>query len=97
MAVFEKRKDGVGFQVLLTPRSARDQLAGRMGDAVKIKIKAPPVDGRANEALVKFLAKTLGVPAGRVRILSGLTSRSKTVAVEGLTPEQAGRALGVEV
>lgn len=68
-------------------------LAGRYGDAVKIRLAAPPVDGAANEELVRFLAETLGIPRAAVRIVRGQTARRKTVVVDGLDHDALTRAL----
>ncbi len=75
------------------PRAAHTGLAGRHGDALKIRLTAPPVDGAANGALVRFLAERLDVPRSAVRIETGMTGRSKVVAVEGVSLEAATRRL----
>ena len=75
------------------PRASGTELAGRHGDALKIRLTAPPVDGAANEALVRFLAERLEVPRSAVRIEVGTTGRSKVVAVEGISLEAARRRL----
>ncbi|MBU2551751.1 MAG: YggU family protein [Proteobacteria bacterium] len=80
-------RDGLRFKVHLTPRSATEGLTGLHGDALKVKVKAPPVDGRANEALVKFLTRTFGLRSGAIEVVSGHSSRNKMVRVEGLTRE----------
>lgn len=79
--------------VHVQPRARRSEVAGRHGDAVKIRLAAPPVDGAANEELVRFLAEQLGVPRSAVRIAHGLTGRRKTVVVEGLTADALTHAL----
>jgi uncharacterized protein len=79
--------------VHVQPRASRTGLAGQHGDALKVRLAAPPVDGAANEALVRFLAELLGVPRSAVRLERGTTGRSKLVAVDGLTPEGALRRL----
>jgi uncharacterized protein len=63
------------------PRARRDAFLGLMGEEMKVALKAPPVDGKANECLLRFLAKTLGVRRGDVALLSGAQSRSKRVLV----------------
>jgi len=70
--------------VRLTPRASRDEVAGEREGVLLVRVTAPPVDGAANEALVRLLAKTLRVPKGAVRIVSGETSRTKIVEVAGL-------------
>ncbi len=59
-------------------------MAGIQGDTLKVRLKAPPVEGRANEECIRFLAGLLGVKKDRVRIVSGLKSKTKTIAVSGL-------------
>jgi uncharacterized protein (TIGR00251 family) len=70
--------------VRLQPRASRDEIAGTHGGALKIRLHAPPVDGAANGALVAFLAERLGVPRRSVRIVSGATSRTKTIEADGV-------------
>ena len=76
------------------PRSSATGLAGRHGDAFKVRLAAPPVDGAANEELVRFLAARLGVPRRAIHLVTGRTGRRKTVDVDGLTDEEALRRLG---
>lgn len=75
------------FKVKVQPRSARDAVVGLLGDAVKVALTAPPVDGKANAALAKFLSKALGVSKGSIHILAGQTGRDKLLSCEGATPE----------
>ena len=75
------------------PRAARTEVAGPYGDAIRIRLTAPPVDRAANEALVRFLAEQLDVPRSAVRIESGAAGRSKVVTVDGIGPEAAARRL----
>lgn len=75
--------------VHVQPRARRSEVAGRYGDAIKVRLAAPPVDGAANEELVRFLAEALGVPRRAVRLTAGLTARRKTVEIEGLTDAAA--------
>jgi uncharacterized protein len=71
------------LDVYVQPGASRSGFAGMHGDRMKIRLAAPPVDGRANEALVEFLAEFFGVPRRHVRIAAGLKSRRKRVIVEG--------------
>jgi uncharacterized protein len=73
--------------VRVHPRAKRSAIAGRMGDAWKLSLAAPPVDGKANDECVRFFAELAGVPRSRVRIVTGLTSRTKVVEIEGV-PQQ---------
>ena len=73
----------------VVPRASSTQVAGRHGDAVRIRVAAPPVDGAANKELVRFIAKQLGVPRGSVTIARGQAARRKIVTVEGITTDAA--------
>jgi len=79
--------------VKVHPRAKRSALAGRLGDAWKLDLAAPPVDGKANEECVRYLAGFAGVPRARVRIVTGLTSRIKVVEIEGVPQEDLERRL----
>lgn len=78
-------KEGSTFQVHVLPRGRRDEVVGLYGDALKIRLAAPPVRGKANRALCEFLAERLGVSPSVVEILSGYTSRQKRVRVKGVS------------
>jgi uncharacterized protein (TIGR00251 family) len=80
---------GARLTIHVQPRAARTEVAGRHGDAIRIRLKAPPVEGAANDELVRFLADSLGVPRAAVRIAAGRSSRRKQVVVEGLTSNAA--------
>ncbi|PYP05658.1 MAG: hypothetical protein DMD57_03140 [Gemmatimonadetes bacterium] len=79
--------------VHVVPRARRTEVSGWHGDAIKIKVAAPPVEGAANAELVRFVAERVGVTRGAVTIASGATARRKTVAVEGVTADALARAL----
>ena len=74
--------------VKVHPRAKRSGIAGRFGEAWKLDLAAPPVDGKANEECVRWLAEAAGVPRSRVRIVSGATARMKVVEVEGLAQSE---------
>lgn len=74
----------IDIQVQISPKSSRDEIVGLHGGRLKIKISAPPVDGKANERLVLFIAKSLGVPKTSIEIIKGKTSRLKTLRVSGI-------------
>lgn len=86
--------DHVRFAVRVQPRASRSEIVGLHGDALKVRLSAPPVDGAANEALVELMAGALGVAKRAVRIVSGESSRSKTVEVEGVTAAAVLRLAG---
>ena len=74
--------------VRVIPRSTRDEIVGTHGNALKIRLNAPPVDGKANARLVRFLGERLGVPPSRIQIVRGQTGRKKQVLVTGLRREE---------
>ena len=74
--------------VRVQPRASKDEIAGVMGGALKVRLRAPAVEDRANEALCEYLAELLKTPKAAVRILSGHHSRSKRVEVRGVTEQQ---------
>jgi hypothetical protein len=88
MLELETREGAVILAVRLQPRASKDEIAGVMGGALKIRLRAPAVEDRANEALCEFLAELLKTPKAAVRILSGHHSRSKRVEVRGVTRQQ---------
>jgi hypothetical protein len=73
--------------VHVQPRASRSAVEGLHGDALRVRLTAPPVDGAANDALIQLLAATLAVPRRRVRIVAGEASRSKVIEVEGVSVE----------
>ena len=77
-------EDGLTLRVRVQPRSSKDALAGEREGALVVRLKAPPVDGAANEALARFLSKALDVAPSAVRIVSGTSGRNKLVAVSGI-------------
>jgi uncharacterized protein (TIGR00251 family) len=79
---------GVTFAVKVIPRASRNEIAGVEGEALRVRLTAPPVEGAANAALIAFLAEVLDVPKRDVRLVSGQTSRRKVVAVAGLKTEE---------
>jgi uncharacterized protein (TIGR00251 family) len=91
----EATRDGVRIRLHIQPRAARTELAGAFGDSLKVRLKSPPVDGAANEELVRFLAEALGVPRGNVELVAGHSARRKSVRVAGVSASDAGRRLGL--
>ena len=79
--------------VKVHPRARRSGLAGRFGDAYKLDLASPPVDGKANDECIRFFAELTGVPRGQVRIVMGHTSRTKVVEIEGVAQEDLERRL----
>ncbi len=89
MSWITETKEGVVLSIHATPRAAKNQIQGLHGEALKIRLQAPPVDGKANDTLLEFLAGVLNVPRRQVTLLSGQTSRQKRVSVKGITATQA--------
>jgi uncharacterized protein (TIGR00251 family) len=79
--------DGTLLSVKLQPRASANEICAPLGDELKIKVTAPPVDAAANEALVKFLAEKLDCSRGRIELIRGHTSRHKTIKLHGFKPE----------
>jgi len=86
---------GATFAVKVHPRSKKNALTGEVGDALKVALTAPPVDGKANAACIEFFAKLLNVPRSSVTIASGQSSRNKVIRVSGISADEVRRRLGV--
>ena len=85
--------DGVVLSLHVQPGAKKTEVVGLHGDALKIRLAAPPVEGKANECLLEYVADTLNVPKRQVTLVSGLSSRSKLVAVVGMGMEEIERRL----
>jgi len=96
-AYLRETADGCTLAVRLQPQAKRTAILGVYGEGeqaqLKIALHAPPVDGRANEALIEFLAQLVGLPKASVAILSGLSSRSKVCAIKGIAEKSANEKL----
>ena len=95
MIVVRETAAGVSFPVRVQPRASRTAIVGVLGDALKIAVAAPPVEGKANAAVVRFFSELLEVPRSSVEIVSGGASRNKVVRVDGVTAEFVLGRLGV--
>jgi len=93
MLMVRETKDGVSFAIRVLPRSAKCELAGLRGDALKIRITEPPVEGRANEACIRFLASLFNVKRDRITIEAGHKSKNKQVSIAGLSHENVRTVL----
>ncbi len=82
---------GVRVWVRVQPRASENRIVGLHGDALKVRLTAPPVDGAANAALVELLAGTFGIPARAITIVSGSGSRTKVVELAGITGDRVRR------
>jgi uncharacterized protein (TIGR00251 family) len=85
---------GTTFSVKVHPRAKKNAITGEVGDALRLSLTAPPIDGRANEACIEFFAKLLKVPQSSVTIASGQSSRNKTIRVAGLSSAQVQERIG---
>ena len=83
------------LKVVITPRAKASAVVGLQGEDLKIKIAAPPVDGAANQALIKFLARLLGLGSGDLSLVAGQTGRRKIVRVDGLNEEELWSRLDI--
>ena len=95
MLDIKQEKDGASFAVKVAPRASQDKIDKVENGALKVRLTAPPVEGAANQALVKLLAKALGLAKGKVKVIKGQKSRGKRLLVEGLEPSQIIRLLGL--
>ncbi len=89
-----ERNGTATFAVRVVPRASRDAIEGEYAGALKVRLTAPPVEDRANEALRRLLAERLNVPVSAVRIVAGEKSRTKRVAIAGVTREQVTALAG---
>lgn len=87
------QSDALYLSVKVQPRASRNELGGLHGTDLKVAVTAPPVDSAANQAVVEFLANTLGLPRRAVTLVRGLTSRHKIFRLGGITAEAAGAKL----
>ena len=94
MVVIRNSPTGVSFAVKVHPRAKKNAITGKVGDALKVALTAPPVDDKANAACIEFFAKPLNVPGSSVTIAAGQTSRNKVIRVAGLTAQQVRERLG---
>jgi len=85
--IVQDTKDGVLLTVHIQPKASTTECVGIHGDAIKIRVAAPPVDGAANDALIQFIARRLSIPTASVRIHSGASGRHKRVLVKGATAQ----------
>jgi uncharacterized protein (TIGR00251 family) len=95
MNFLEEKQGATILQVRVIPRAARTEIQGEHGDELKIRLNAPPVDGKANQSLIKFLSKTLHISKGSIRLISGDSSRSKRLEISGLTAAEIMDKLGL--
>jgi len=86
---------GISFAVKVQPRAKRDGITGELEDALKLSLRAPALEGRANQACIEFFANLLEVPRSSVTIASGQTSRRKVIRIAGLSADEVRKRLGI--
>jgi uncharacterized protein len=86
---------GATFAIKVHPRARKNAISGELGDALKLSLTSPPVDGRANDACIEFISKLLKVARSSVTIAAGQTSRRKVIRVTGLDAEEVRKRLGL--
>jgi uncharacterized protein (TIGR00251 family) len=84
---------GITFAVKVQPRAKKNAIVGELGNALKVAVTAPPVDGRANQACIEFFADLLNVPRSAVTIVSGQSGRNKVIGVSGISIEAVRKKL----
>src|ERR1700739_2079374 len=89
------QSDGISFSVRVHPRARKNAITGVLGDALKLSLTTPPIDGKANQACIEFLAKFLKVPRSSVTIASGQSSRTKMIRVFGISAEEFRKRVGI--
>jgi hypothetical protein len=93
MIPIRESSGGVTFAVRIHPRAKKNAIIGELGEALKVALTAPPVEGQANEACIEFFANLLKVPRSSVSIAAGQASRNKVIRVAGLTAQQVRERL----
>jgi uncharacterized protein (TIGR00251 family) len=93
-AFLRVQADGVWLSVKVQPRASKNEIGEALGNELRVKVTAPPVDAAANEALVRLIAETLDCPRNRVELVRGHTSRHKTLRLHGLSGDAVMAKLG---
>jgi len=83
----KENEEGIFIKIRVQPKASKNEIKGLQGDALKVRLTAPPVEGAANQACIDFFAKLCNIPRLRVEIVSGLTGRNKTVFIRGMQKE----------
>lgn len=96
MVLIHDTPTGATFAIKVHPRARKNAITGELGDALKLSLTAPPVEGRANEACIEFFANLLNVPQSSVTIASGKSSRNKLIRVAGLSADEIRKCLGTD-
>ena len=93
MIALRESGNSITFAVKVRPRAKKNAITGEVGEALKISLTAPPIDGRANEACMAFLAGLLNLPRTSITITSGQSSRNKVIRVAGISAEELRRRM----
>jgi uncharacterized protein len=96
MLRIEDTSQGATFSIKVQPRARKNAIAGTVGDALKVALTAPPVEGKANAACIEFFAKLLKAPRSSISIAAGLSSRNKVIRVGGMTAEAVRACLSAQ-
>ena len=95
MIPIQENAGGVSFAVRVHPGAKKNAITGELGDALKVALTAPPVEGKANEACIEFFAKLLKVPRSSVNIAAGQSSRNKVIRIAGLSAKELEKRLNI--
>jgi len=87
--------ENILFKVYLQPKSSKNEVVGPYRDGLKVKVTAPPIEGKANDALIRFLAKELAISPSCIEILKGLHSREKTLRISGMVDQELMKKLQI--
>ena len=94
--MIRETKDGVLINLFVQPKSAKNEIIGPHNGALKIKITAPPTDGKANQEIIEVLSDMLDVPKRQIHLVKGDINRNKTVLIQGISAQFAKQCLGIE-
>jgi uncharacterized protein len=97
MIDYTEKNGYLTFSVRVVPRASRSEIVGEHDGALRVRIAAPPVEGAANEELVRFLARRFGVSRSKIRITGGQTSKLKVISVTGLSPSTLAELTGGDI
>jgi uncharacterized protein (TIGR00251 family) len=94
MIPLQESGSGIAFAVKVHPRAKKNAITGELGEALKVSLTTPPIEGRANEACIEFFAKLLKVPRSSITIASGQTCRNKVIRVAGISATELRDRIG---
>ena len=97
MITIQQRGDAVTFSVRVHPKARRGRISGTVGDSLKVELTAPPVEGKANAACIRFFVDLLKVPRSSVTIAAGASSRNKVIRVSGISAVAVEKAIAASI